>query len=505
MPTKILLFATDKIQSCHAFAIFAAMKVEFSEKIKQQLAQLGISEQQIDYQLEDFERGFPFANLQRPARVGDGIEQISEREAEQLRELFKAVGSEQKITRFVPASGAASRMFKELYAFLEQAEMSQAVREFVDRIEDFAFASEIPDTVKKASPEVLIDYVLNTGLGYGKLPKALIKFHQYEDVSREALAEHFYEASKICGDIQGNIHLHFSISPEHAENFMKTAGKLALSYGNRFEENFILEYSEQSPATQTIALDENKEALKHENGELLLRPGGHGALIHNLAAIYSDIIFIKNIDNVCHEKHSERGIYWKEVLAGKLVDVRQQVFSHIDNVLNENGLEEARNFLARTFGLELSTDSKELLTALNRPLRVCGMVKNEGKPGGGPFWVKNRAGEVNLQIVEGAQIDLSKPEQKSILEQATHFNPVDIVCSTKDYKGDKFKLLKFVDHEAGFISEKTHAGKNIKVMELPGLWNGAMANWLTLFVEVPVETFNPVKSVNDLLLDAHRA
>lgn len=472
----------------------------FSEQIQTQLKREGISETQIEFQLEDFKKGFPFAELERPARPGDGIQQIDQDQANELRQLFKIIGSEQKIHRFVPASGAATRMFKSLFAFLDTGEENDDVISFTKNIDQFAFAADIPEEIKKAGSKALVEFVLKDGLSYGELPKALIKFHKYVMGGEIALAEHFFEASKIAGDIQENVHLHFSVSPHHQDAFKKKASDLAINYGSRFNENYILEYSEQSPATQTIAVDMNNEPILKENGELLLRPAGHGALIHNLAAIYSDIIFIKNIDNVCHESKAESSIFWKEVLAGKLVDVRQQVFQYIDELMNDAPVTEARNFLKKEFGLELGENREELLRALNRPIRVCGMVKNEGEPGGGPFWVKDKG----LQIVEKAQIDTDDPEQRKILEESTHFNPVDLVCSTKNFKGEKFKLLEYVDQSAGFISEKSFQGKSIKAMELPGLWNGAMSDWLSVFVEVPIETFNPVKKVNDLLKPAHQ-
>ncbi len=472
----------------------------FSEQIQAQLKREGISETQIEYQLEDFRTGFPFSALERAATPGDGIQQIDQDEATELRQLFKIIGSEQKIHRFVPASGAATRMFKSLFAFLETGEENDDVKNFIEHIDQFAFAEDIPEELKKDEGRKLIEYVLKDGLSYAELPKALIKFHQYELGASIALAEHFFEASKIAGDIQENVHMHFSVSPQHQKEFKEKASELAIRYGSRFSENYILEYSEQSPATQTLAVDMNNEPVLLENGELLLRPGGHGALIHNLAAIYSDIIFIKNIDNVCHESKSESSIFWKEVLAGKLVDIRQQVFQYIDELMNDAPLTEARNFLKKEFGLDLGENKQQVLNALNRPIRVCGMVKNEGEPGGGPFWVKDKG----LQIVEKAQINTEDPEQRKILEESTHFNPVDLVCSTKNFKGEKFKLLEYVDHTAGFISEKSFQGKEIKAMELPGLWNGAMSDWLSIFVEVPIETFNPVKKVNDLLKPAHQ-
>lgn len=476
------------------------MQHSFSDIIKKQLDQAGIDERQIQYQLDDFRRGFPYAELDRAATPGDGIQQIDEDEAIDLRHLFKIIGSEQKIHRFVPASGAATRMFKSLFSFLETGEMNEIIEQFCSRIEEFAFAEDIPTDILNASSKELIEFVVEKGLNYGNLPKALIKFHQYDNGSTTALAEHFYESSQIAGDIQDNIHLHFSVSPEHKAQFQKQAGQLAIAFGDKFKENFILEYSEQSPATQTLAVDSNNEPIVLDNAELLLRPGGHGALIHNLAAIYSDIIFIKNIDNVSHQSKADSSIFWKEVLAGKLIDVRQQVFEHIDELMNDAPVTNARAFLKKEFGLGIGEDREALLAALNRPIRVCGMVKNEGEPGGGPFWVKGKG----LQIVEKAQINTEDPGQMEILENSTHFNPVDLVCSTKNFKGEKFKLLEYIDQNAGFISEKSIKGKTIKAMELPGLWNGAMSDWLTIFVEVPIETFNPVKQVTDLLKPAHQ-
>jgi len=476
----------------------------FNKKQKKQLLEAGIPEAMILQQIKDFERGFPFANIDRPATLDDGIKSISEEEANHLRELFKIIGSEQRIHRFVPASGAATRMFKDLYAFLNDGTKSDTVDQFFERIDDFPFASFIPEELKK-DPKALAEFLLEGQLGYGNKPKALIPFHRYEEGPKEALAEHFFEASKIAGDIQKDLYLHFSVSPTQFSEFQQKAKTLALAYGARFKENFILEYTEQSPATQTLAVNMDNTPVLDEEGKFILRPGGHGALIHNLAAIFSDIIFIKNIDNVCHESQSELSIFWKEVLGGKLIDIRQQVFEHMDNLLRAEGLEKALAFLKAEFGLELEENIPAALKALNRPIRVCGMVKNEGKAGGGPFWVKDQDGQLSLQIVEASQINTEDSTHRELLSKATHFNPVDIVCSTKNHKGEKFRLHNFIDPYAGFISTKNFKGKDIKAMELPGLWNGAMANWLTIFAEVPFDTFNPVKSVNDLLEEKHQA
>ncbi len=475
-----------------------------SKIIQKQLEENGIVPEVIKAQIELLGRGKQHVNLDRAAAIGDGIQQFTEDEQRVYRQLFQALTPETRVQFFIPASGAASRMFKDMASSLDRKSLDEATKVYLENLDKFAFAEDLPEGINSEDEWGKLEKTLGQPMGLASLPKALIKFHSYREGGRFALGEHFYLATRLLGDYVEEITLHFTISPEHADDFRKAAEQMAIFYGDRFEQNFVLEYSEQSPATKTLATDLENNPVVLSSGELLLRPGGHGSLIHNLRACKSDVVFIKNIDNVIPESKSDDSLVWKEILGGKLMDVRKQVYYYLDELENGKRPESLGNFLRNEFNAEVPESDEDLYQFLHRPIRVCGMVKNEGEPGGGPFWVNSNNESTSLQIVEKAQIDVDDPDQKSILESATHFNPVDLVVSLRDHKGLKFDLLGLIDPNTFFISQKSHDGRPIKALEHPGLWNGAMADWLTIFVEVPIATFNPVKSVIDLLKPAHQ-
>jgi hypothetical protein len=358
----------------------------------------------------------------------------------------------------------------------------------------------------------------NEGLNYGNLPKALLAFHMYDSKPRTALEEHLVEGALYAKSQDNNVKLHFTVSVEHQDAFEKKVNEILKKYTKEFKVTYLISYSNQKTSTDTIAVDLNNKPFRTNNGELLFRPGGHGALLDNLNDIDADIIFVKNIDNVVPDKLKGETITYKKALAGKLIEIREKLFefaSKIDNsmVLEDEVINEIETFYKSTFAFHFPEDYSKwdnsqkkdyLKSKVNRPIRVCGMVKNAGEPGGGPFLAYNPDGSVSLQVVETSQIDNSNAEQQSYLENATHFNPVDLICSTKNYKGEKFNLFNFRDPETGFISKKSSEGRELKALELPGLWNGAMSDWNTLFVEVPIITFNPVKTILDLLRKEHQ-
>lgn len=507
----------------------------FSTKDKKQIENRGSLLRTVLNQIENFKTGFPYLEIQDAASVGNGIIKLGDEKIKQNIAFY-----DEKIThgtrslKFVPASGAASRMFKALFEALDRLEKGEseetvlndnkAAKQYIDGFENFAFATELK-TLLESKSEALsaknkIDFLLNEkGLNYGSLPKGLLKFHKYENSSRTPFEEHLVEGAKYAKDKNGIAKLHFTVSPEHQLVFESLLEQVKSKYEEELGVTFEISFSQQKPSTDAIAVDMHNEPFREADGSLLFRPAGHGALIENLNDLHADVIFIKNIDNIVPDHLKESTITYKKALAGVLLKTQEKLFFY-QKELNEKHpvaldsafLAAASNFLENTLNTKPAenqyyTEKEQLYYYLkekyNRPLRVCGMVKNEGEPGGGPFWATNSDGTVSLQVVESSQIDPDSPQQQGIAKHATHFNPVDLVCAVKNYKGEKYDLTQYTDPATGFISTKSKDGKELKAQELPGLWNGAMSNWNTLFMEVPIETFNPVKTVNDLLRDQH--
>jgi hypothetical protein len=507
----------------------------FSQKDEHQILNRGSRPDIVLKQVENFRKGFPFLKVEEAATVGHGIIEIDEETVEEYGARYEQHLEKGIIPlKFVPASGAASRMFKSLFEALEECKKdpdpaialakNANAREFLVSKEKFAFFSDLKSVIEKGGADkncaTWIDFLLNEkGLNYGNLPKGLLKFHKYESGGRTPFEEHLVEGAAYGKDNSNVSRIHFTVSPEHKQGFEELLAKVRHQYEELSGTTFDVTFSVQKPSTDMIAVELNNEPFREADGNLLFRPGGHGALIENLNDLDADIIFIKNIDNVVPDRLKQPTVEYKEALAGILLKYQEKIFRY-QKFLNErhtSGLEsgflaEAANFLENTLNTkppesQYYTEKDELFQYLkekyNRPLRICGMVKNEGEPGGGPFWAVNPDYTVSLQIVESSQIDPEDDQQQNILKHSTHFNPVDLVCGIKNYKGEKFDLTQYTDPATGFISKKSKDGRDLKAQELPGLWNGAMSNWITLFVEVPVETFNPVKTVVDLLREQH--
>lgn len=503
-----------------------------TEQDLKQIAARGITEQQVEHQLEQFKTGFPFLKLEAAAAIGNGIvaPDASQRE-EYIKawEDYKASG--RKIVKFVPASGAASRMFKNMFAFVDapyDKPTTDFEKEYFDNIKKFAFREALCDQCKKNEGKniktlleegsykaIARNMLAKDGLNYGNLPKGLLLFHNYEDGPRTPMEEHLVEAA-LYASSNGEANVHFTVSHDHIELFKQKVAESVEKYAERFGVKFNISFSEQKPSTDTIAANPDNTPFRDEDGLLLFRPGGHGALIQNLNDIDADVVFIKNIDNVVPDRLKDDTVEYKQVIAGILVELQQRAFNYLrlldTGMYSHAQLEEIIRFLKRELCC-IRTDVKELEDAelviylrkkLNRPMRVCGVVKNVGEPGGGPFLTYNQDGTISLQILESSQIDKSNKEYMKMFTEGTHFNPVDLVCAIKDYQGNAFNLPDFVDPSTGFISSKSKGGRELKALELPGLWNGAMSDWNTVFVEVPLSTFNPVKTVNDLLRPQHQ-
>jgi len=513
----------------------------FSKHDIDQIKKIGQTPEQIYSQLALFHRGTPFVKLDRPCTVGDGIKRFSNDVAEQYIRLCETQGLKKKIIKFVPASGAATRMFKKLiYAYhtLQHNGKNPAVIDrlsrdalvfFIKNCRRFAFYDDLKASISKEkmsiesllaahhSEKILKHLLTEKYLNYTMRPKGLIKFHSYENRSRTAFEEHLVEAGGYARTDTNKCTLHFTVSPEHRQKFLSFLQDIRPVYENQLDTSFDVSFSTQRINTNTIAVDSQNQPFRLLDGSLLFRPGGHGALINNLNRLDGDIVFIKNIDNVSHTHFISETIKWKKILCGYLIGLQQQIFYFL-NQLIRNPVTDAlilktTEFLETELSCQLQKNfktapveekQKTLIHLLDRPLRVCGMVPNTGEPGGGPFWTINNENNTSLQIVEAAQIDIDDIRQKSLLNQLTHFNPVDLVCGIKNWQGELFDLSKYVDHQAIFISNKSENGRDLKALELPGLWNGAMAFWNTAFVEVPKITFNPVKEVTDLLRKHHQ-
>ncbi len=510
-----------------------------SEEDLIQLSELGISKSTVESQLRSFKEGFPFLEVLSAATIGNGIKSFSAEELKTFIQLWEAElqHANRTIVKFVPASGAASRMFKSLYEYLSQIEEEEVptpptgeAQTFFEHLNDFAFDNALNamclqnnwKTMAKLHQQgeykqILENFLLEEGLNYGNLPKGLLLFHNYKQGARTAAEEHLAEGAMYTKNVSGDVFIHFTVSPEHLSAFKALLSRKVAVLEDVFSVRFHLSYSTQKKETDTIAVDENNNPLRDSNGRLLFRPGGHGALIENLNDIDADIIFIKNIDNVVPDHYKCDTIIYKKALGGYLVSIRDRVYDYMRMLsdvkrIQPTTLFEIQQFITETFGiqltplegLELTEVAERLKVILNRPMRVCGMVRNEGEPGGGPYIVRDEKGFTSLQILESTQINKENPAELEIMKSAEFFNPVDLVCCVKDFEGHKFNLRPFIDEHTGFISHKSKDGIALKALELPGLWNGAMAKWNTAFVEVPISTFNPVKTVSDLLRPMHQ-
>ncbi|WP_420603856.1 DUF4301 family protein [Flagellimonas sp.] len=511
--------------------------IDLTVNDQEQLQKKGISKEKVENQIETFKAGIPFVKLKSAAVVSDGIFRFSEEDQKELIQYFEDSRKTLELLKFVPASGAASRMFKAMFNFLDAYDFSKeklstyidrtgdtAVKQFVDGMENFPFYSIIMERISgktsNRDEEIYLfvkEMLVTEGLNYGFYPKGLLPFHNYSSGSATPFEEHLKEAS-LYAKTDGTANLHFTISEQHNDMFKAEHDSVGPKTEKATDTQFDISYSNQKPSTDTIAVDMENKPFRNNDGSLLFRPAGHGSLIENLNDQDADVIFIKNIDNVVIDGNLNEVANSKKMLAGVLRKAQTKAFAYArlleDGNASEEQVVEIKHFLEEELNAKLSNGFDDLdLTKqievlkdkLNRPIRVCGMVKNEGEPGGGPFWIYNSKGDVSLQIIESAQIDMSNEEQAAILKNATHFNPVDLICGVRNFKGEKYNLLDFVDEKQGFITNKTKEGKELKALELPGLWNGAMAFWNTIFVEVPLVTFNPVKTVNDLLKPTHQA
>lgn len=490
----------------------------FTDRNIKQIEDQGLALAEVEDQIRYFENGFPAMKLVAPATYTSGINVLSDDEEERYIQNFSnSMSSGLSAIKFVPASGAASRMFKALFEFVETGSETPFIADFIQNLDKFAFYSKLKSVCNSDDAVEIVKALLTeSGLGYGNKPKGLLLFHQYNGTSRTPFEEHLVEAASYCAGSNGVARVHFTISPEHQNGFEKLYQKVKKDYEKRYGIAFDVSFSFQHPSTDTLAVNLDNTPFVDDNGDLLFRPGGHGALLRNLQDLDADIIFIKNIDNVTPDRLKPQTKKYKKAFAGYLVNLRNKVFSYLEKLdnsaaqTNEELLKQIETFLKKDLFIQFdnsfasNAEKVEFFKSkLNRPIRICGMVQNQGEPGGGPFWAKNSDGTSSLQIVEKAQIDFENERQKKIFRGSTHFNPVDIICSIKNYKGEKFKLVDYRDNQTGFISEKSIYGQSVKALELPGLWNGAMSNWNTVFVEVPVETFTPVKTVNDLLRPEH--
>ncbi|MBN1849920.1 MAG: DUF4301 family protein [Deltaproteobacteria bacterium] len=516
----------------------------FSQKDLEQMRARGISRETVLSQIKIFRKGILFSRLLRPCRVDDGIVVLQETDIKRLSHGYSKIAATGRTMKFVPASGAATRMFKSFQTVYhrygktnvdkENRESGEndtdyrMVRDAMEGLRRFAFFDDLRFKMAKdgldmevllsqGDFEPILEYILTPkGLEMADLPKGLILFHRYPDHNRTPFEEHIKEAENYTRDRYGVIRLHFTVPGSHLEmirDHIETATEFFQQPGFTYQ----ITLSTQKPSTDTIAVDMENQPFRDVNGRLEFRPGGHGALLENLQELEGDIVFIKNIDNVVPDRLKSMTYTYKMALGGYLSELQVQIFRYLirfyQNDTPQKFLDEAFDFIRQRLFIAPPNDilrrpKREkvefLISKLNRPLRVCGMVKNEGEPGGGPFWVVHPDGTPSMQIVESAQVDMASSKQRAIWESSTHFNPVDLVCGVRDFSGHPFDLKRYRDPDAGFISIKSKEGRDLKALELPGLWNGAMAFWNTVFVEVPIMTFNPVKTILDLLRKEHQ-
>lgn len=513
----------------------------FTEKDIQQIKNKGLTVEKVNEQVQLIKRGLPFINLHMAATIGNGIVKLSPESQEKHSNLYDLQRHQKTILKFVPASGAATRMFKAFFSFIEEYNPeTETINAYINKtkdptlsvffvgIEKLPFYDEVINKIKKLYKDytsfsadkqqyLFVKTMLDDNkLNYGFYPKGLLPFHKYREHIATAFEEHLFEAA-LYASSNGQAQLHFTISERYKHIFDDEFKRIQTIVERKTNTKFHISFSYQKESTDTIALTLQNKPFRLEDDSILFRPSGHGALLENLNDLNADVIFIKNIDNVVVSKYETEVAEYKKMLAGVLIAIQNKAFTYLEKLENDKPSDqdiiEIAEFLINKMNLVISTEFEKyskkyqieyLKNKLNRPIRVCGMVKNEGEPGGGPFWVKDESGQISLQIVESAQIDKKNKHQKEILKNATHFNPVDLVCGIKDFKGNTFVLDKFVDYKTSFITMKTKTGADLKALELPGLWNGSMANWNTIFVEVPLITFNPVKTVTDLLKATHQ-
>lgn len=491
----------------------------FNAQDEQLLTQRGMSVNSVLQQIHQFVHDTQPAHLDRPCTVGDGILALSATECISYKQIFEQAAQKISIQKFVPSSGAASRMFKHLYNY-DPNNVSELTEEFIIRFDQFPFKGLVEIRMQEAGMNlndlrarnewaVIFDFILGAhGLNYDDQLKGLVVFHSRGSELYTAFDEHLHEAIAYGKQGDGRCRIHFTLAPQHFE-------RVSVYFDEKLKQfaydHVELSFSSQNPSTDTLALTKDNEPFRDKSGALVFRPSGHGALIHNLQQLDADIVFIKNIDNVTAQSALADTVFYKQILGGVLYDLRSRIFDFLNRLdTDEAALEEALEFIQTWFqpGLPIGMTQQQMLQyaqlRLDRPLRVCGMVRNEGEPGGGPFWVRIQGGYISKQIVERSQVDVADPQQAKILSSSTHFNPVDLVCSIKSRSGENYHLDEFVDYTSGFVTEKFQQGSVLKALEWPGLWNGAMALWNTVFVEVPVSTFNPVKTVNDLLRPGHQ-
>ncbi|MDO9515735.1 MAG: DUF4301 family protein [Syntrophales bacterium] len=502
----------------------------FTKSDLEAIKEEGLTEEGVSSQLEILRGETIPLKLARACSIGDGIVAVPDSAREALVSEHNRAAAQGRMTKFVPASGAASRMFRGWFEWYEAEDFNttEDARILEKQIPRFAFYDDLSRVVLRDGRDIrgvlredirgILEYILTPkGLNYAYLPKALLKFHAYPDYSRTPLEEHLVEAAMYVQDDRHICRLHITVSEEHRRDVEDYISRIRERYETEYNVRFEIALSIQSPSTNTIAIDSEGRPFRDEAGRIVLRPGGHGALLKNLTAIEGDVIFVKNIDNVVPDRLKQDTILYKKILGGYLLKLQGEVFHHLrflsDNTPDEKQLSGIAGFCRERLSRGLPPDfdtfpaarKKTLLfDILNRPLRVCGMVRNDGEPGGGPFWVEEQDGTRSLQIVEKTQIDMESKRQRAIWESSAYFNPVDLVCGTRDYRGEKFKLERYVDGNTWTVSHKSYEGQSLKVLELPGLWNGSMAGWNTIFVAVPSTTFNPVKNVEDLLRDEHR-
>jgi hypothetical protein len=511
----------------------------FTKKDIQQIKGCGLTVEKVIAQIELIKSGMSYSNLIAAGNIGNGIIKINEKQQQEYINFFENKRNQLSIVKFVPASGAATRMFKFLFQFLKDFDAKKDNIElyikrnrdmsvFLNGLEKFPFFEDVVFKIHEIisnfndlpDSERCLEFVRTmldeSRLNYSFSPKGLLPFHKYSTQVLTAFEEHLMEAS-LYASSKNKANLHFTISEEHTKMFNDELEHIQEDVEEKTNTKFNVSFSFQSQSTNTIAITSNNELYRGEDSRLLFRPSGHGALIQNLNTLDFELIFIKNIDNIVVFEQNKKASDYKKLIAGILLKIQEQTFKYLHKLEDESILVDELNnielFALNRINVELGDafshftikeKAAYLHNKLNRPMRVCGMVKNEGEPGGGPFWVKDENGRTSLQIIEFAQIDITNKNQKKIVENATHFNPTDLVCGVKNYKGEKFDLAKYVDAKAAFITMKSQNGVDIKALELPGLWNGSMANWNTIFVEIPVSTFNPVKTVNDLLKPAHQ-